>query len=279
MPGIDRLRVRRSFDTQAHEYDRHAVVQKRVLERLLRLLPPDIQPARVLDIGSGTGALLQKLSKSYPDSRLVGLDMAFGMGLAARERLVGDSHAEFLTADAEHLPFAGSTFDLVVSTSTFQWLETLEAAFVELQRVLIPGGRFCFALFGSRTLFELRDSYRTAVERVARGAIDRTHSFKDTDDVATALSLVGLEAEYLVSELEVEFHPDVQHLLRSKRRIGAGNAAPVGSRNLSERRVMVAMMDEYQRLFGADDGIPATYEVIYGVGRKGVPTWQPALGI
>lgn len=268
MPGIDRQQVRRSFDSHAGEYDRHAVVQKRVLDRLLQLLPPDLKPARVLDIGSGTGVLLQRLARKYAGCRLVGVDMALGMGMAARERLAGDDRVGFVTADAEHLPFDDASFDLVVSTSTFQWLETLEPAFAELKRVLASGGRFCFALFGDRTLFELRDSYRSAVAKVGRGAVDRTHSFKGSDDVATGLSVVGLEAEYLVSELEREIHPDVPHLLRSIRRIGAGNAASGGGRTLAERRVMMEMMAGYRREFGRHDGIPATYEVIYGVGMK-----------
>lgn len=268
MPQIDRRRVRRSFDAQAHEYDRHAVVQKRVLDRLVRLLPQGLLPERILDIGSGTGALLHKLSAIYPDATLTGLDMALGMGVTARARVSGNHRIDFVTADAEHLPFADESYDMVLSTSTFQWLDRLEPAFLELKRVLRPGGRFFFALFGSRTLFELRDSYRVAVDRVGRGSVDRTHSFKSPDDVAAALGVAGVEAEFLISELERERHPDVPHLLRSIRRIGAGNASSGGSKGLSERRVMVSMMEEYQRSFGTGWGIPATYEVIYGVGKK-----------
>ncbi|GAM08061.1 malonyl-[acyl-carrier protein] O-methyltransferase [Geobacter sp. OR-1] len=268
MPGIDRLKVRRSFDAQAHEYDRHAVVQKRVIDRIVRLLPPDISPGLILDIGSGTGALLQRMAARYAESRLMGLDMAFGMGVAARDRLAGNSRVQFVTADAEHLPFSDGSFDLVLSTSTFQWLERLEPAFMELRRVLQPEGRFCFALFGEQTLFELRDSYRAALAKEGKGSPDRTHRFKSSDNVATALAVAGLELEYLVSELEVDHYPDVPHLLRSIRRIGAGNAAPGSSRGLSERRVMLGMMAEYQRVFGGDGRIPATYEVIYGVVRK-----------
>jgi malonyl-CoA O-methyltransferase len=269
MSGIDRQRVRRSFDSQAHEYDRHAIVQKRVLERFVRLLPSSPEPTEILDIGSGTGVLLEKLAVSYPEARLVGLDMAFGMGMAARDRLAGNDRTGFVTADAENLPFAAASFDLVVSTSTFQWLETLEPAFKELHRVLKPGGRFCFALFGRQTLFELRDSYRLAVQAAGVAGSDRTHSFKDVDYVGTALQLAGLEKEYLVSELEIETHPDVPHLLRSIRRIGAGNAVSMAGRGLAERRVMLTMMEHYRKEFGNENGVPATYEVIYGVGRKG----------
>ncbi len=269
MLGIDRQRVRRSFDSQANEYDRHAIVQKRVLERFVRLLPSAPEPGRILDVGSGTGVLLKKLAERYPGARLVGLDMAFGMGLAARERLAANDRVTFVTADAENIPFVPASFDLVVSTSTFQWLESLEPAFNEITRLLRPGGRFCFALFGRQTLFELRDSYRLAVERAGVGGSDRTHTFKDVDYVRTVLRLAGLEEEYLASELEIETHPDVTHLLRSIRRIGAGNAIRSAGRGLAERRVMLAMMEHYRKEFGNENGVPATYEVIYGVGRKG----------
>lgn len=268
MLQIDRCRVRRSFDSQAHEYDRHAIVQKRVLERFLRLLPSGVNPVSLLDIGSGTGALLQKLVGRYPAAELVGLDMAYGMGVTARERLADNRRVSFITADAERLPFVDAAFDLVVSTSTFQWLETLDTAFTQISRILKPGGRFCFALFGAKTLFELRESYRAAEKSLGHMAADRTHRFKGVDDVAPAIPLAGLEAEYLTSELEVEIHQDVPHLLRCIRQIGAGNAAPAVGRGFAERRVMLDMMELYRREYGRVDGIPATYEVIYGIGRK-----------
>lgn len=268
MGGISRQKVRNSFHEQAHEYDRHAVVQKRVLERLIHLMPQNLMPGRILDIGSGTGALLQRMAAIYPESILTGVDMAFGMAETARGKVAGNQSVQFVTADAEHLPFDGQSFDLVLSTSTFQWLEHLEPAIRELRRVLKPGGHYCFALFGSRTLFELRESYRNALQIAGEGLADRSHNFKSPDDVAAALGVAGLEAEYLISELEVEEHPDVPHLLRAIKRIGAGNAAPEGSRGLSGRRVMLIMMEEYKRLFGREKGVPATYEVIYGVGRK-----------
>lgn len=261
---IDRQKVRDSFHRQANDYDCHAVVQCRVVEKVVGMLQAQhLSPARLLDIGAGTGRLLGRVTELYPEASAVGADLAPGMCRAAAENLVG-KRVQMVNADAENLPFDQGSFDLVLSTSTYQWLSSLDQAFSEANRVLAPGGLFCFALFGERTLFELRDSYQSALS----GASDRSHSFFSSSEVEEALERVGFAGATVTSELEVEMHPDVPELLRSLKRIGAGTTAPVAANGLSERRIMLDMMAAYRSDFGREDGIPATYEVIYGVARK-----------
>jgi len=134
--------------------------------------------------------------------------------------------------------------------------------------VLAPEGCFVFALFGERTLFELRTSYRSAWERAGLGPEERTHTFHVSPVVEAALERAGFKVSQITAELEVEYHPDVPALLRSLKRIGAGNAAPAGSRGFAERRVMLEMMEIYRRHYSVDGLIPATYEVIYGKAGK-----------
>jgi malonyl-CoA O-methyltransferase len=98
---------------------------------------------------------------------------------------------------------------------------------------------------------------------------DRTHAFHAASEIEAALGRAGFTDSLVSVELEVEYHPDVPALLRSLRRIGAGNTAPAGSRGLAERRVMLEMMDIYKREHAVDGRIPATYEVIYGKTGKG----------
>ncbi len=261
---IDRLKVRDSFHRQANDYDCHAVVQCRVVAKVVDMLQAQqLTPARILDVGAGTGRLLGRVTELYPEASAVGADLAPGMCRAAAENLAG-RRVEMVNADAESLPFAPESFDLVLSTSTYQWLSSLDQAFSEARRVLAPGGLFCFALFGEKTLFELRDSYRSALS----GGADRSHSFFSKSEVEEALQRVGFTGPTVASELEVEMHPDVPELLRSLKRIGAGSTAPVAASGLSERRIMLDMMAAYRKKFGGEDGIPATYEVIYGLARK-----------
>ena len=262
--AIDRQKVRHSFHRQAADYDSHAVVQRRVVERLTAILrSEELHPLRLLDVGAGTGRLLAKLLKMYPDAFVVGADLAFGMCRTASGNVAAE--APVINADAERLPFTDQSFDLVLSTSTFQWLTTLDVAFAEALRVLEPGGVFCFALFGEKTLFELRESYQA----VLKGGADRTHSFFSGSEVLSALQRVGFAEPKVTSEMEVEWHADVPEMLRSLKKIGAGSASPVAGRGLSERRTMLDMMEVYRQRYGREDGgVPASYEVVYGVGRK-----------
>ena len=264
--GIDRQKVRESFHRQATDYDGHAVVQGRVVQRLIGLLQAQrVAPERLLDVGAGTGKLLARLRDLYPAAFAVGADLALGMCRAASVNVPAE-RARLVNADAEKLPFAAGAFDLVLSTSTFQWLPCLDHAFAEVQRVLAPGGLFCFALFGEQTLFELRSSYKAALN----GGADRTHSFFPQAEVLAALQRVGFSDATASSEMEVELHPDVPELLRSLKRIGAGTATPHSAKGFSERRVMLDMMEVYRQRYGRDGAVPASYEVIYGIGRKPV---------
>lgn len=267
MAGIDRQRVKGSFHRQAAAYDDHARVQQRVVASLLEQVQLKVAgPARILDVGSGTGRLLAGLHRVYPHARLFGADLAFGMCLTARAHL-DKCGVNLVTADAESLPFVDGVFDLVTSTSTFQWLTTLEHAFAQVRRVLVPGGFFLFALFGERTLFELKHAHQMALNQEVSRIEDVTHGFFTPHAVESALCGAGFEQGHVASRLEVEYHHDVSALLRSLKRIGAGNATQKPARGLSGRRQMLAMMEIYVREYGSAGGIPATYEVVYGMGR------------
>jgi malonyl-CoA O-methyltransferase len=269
MAEIERDLVKKSFDCHADQYDTLAAVQKKVTDRFAEQLERSISsPASLLDIGAGTGRLLEKISQIFPDTDLVGIDLAFGMTTVARNRLEHISRAAIICSDAENLPFCDNAFDIVVSTSTYQWVSPLERAFAEVYRVLKPAGRFCFTLFGEKTLFELRDSYSKAVIEADRSTGDRTHRFATEKEVLTAMTASGFKGCNVHGEMEREIHSDVPALLRSIKGIGAGNAARNRDSGLSGRSAMLRMMEIYSESYGRTGGVQATYHVLYGVGDK-----------
>ena len=76
-PEVDKTRVRRHFSQHAEDYDRYAVVQKRVVDQLLeRLRATNDFNGPVLEVGTGTGSLGRQFSTLYPQHLLVISDLA-----------------------------------------------------------------------------------------------------------------------------------------------------------------------------------------------------------
>lgn len=260
--------VRQHFSAHASEYDHYAQVQKRVVSGLIARLPEDLDSCRLaLDLGTGTGDLARQLQERMPDLSLILSDIAHTMTCSALGRL---RHAVAFDADAEVLPLRSESIDLVVSASMYQWVNDLHRAFSEVARVLQPGGLFAFALFGSGTLRELRTSHTAALAEQGETGSSHMQTFPDESAVLAALQSSGLTGG-LESLDEREEHPDVPHLLRSLKRIGAQNASANRPTGLSGRRTTERMMQIYKELYGFDGKIPATYQVIYGLARKSSP--------
>jgi malonyl-CoA O-methyltransferase len=165
--------------------------------------------------------------------------------------------------DAEALPVRTAAFDLVLSTSTFQWLPRLEPALAECARAARPGGRLVLALFAERTLQELKAAWRAAAGR----APDRTHRFASAAEVRRALVLAGLSVIWLEEQELVERHPDARAVLRSLKAIGAQNATP-GGQGLAGRRTTLEAMRRYEADHGRHGGVPVTWHVVYAVASR-----------
>jgi ubiquinone/menaquinone biosynthesis C-methylase UbiE len=97
-------------------------------------------PARVLDVGCGTGYLLRLLARQWPEaSELAGLDPAPSM-IEAAAASADDPRLRFSVGTAERLPFPDGSFDLVVTTTSFDHWSDQQAGLRECARVLAPGG-------------------------------------------------------------------------------------------------------------------------------------------
>jgi arsenite methyltransferase len=99
---------------------------------------------RVLDLGSGAGTdSLVAAQMVGPEGRVTGIDMTPEMLAKARASAaeMGAENVEFLDAEAERLPFADASFDVVISNGVIDLIPDKDAVFSELFRVLRPGGR------------------------------------------------------------------------------------------------------------------------------------------
>jgi len=98
----------------------------------------------VLDLGSGAGTdSLVAAQMVGHEGSVTGIDMTPEMLAKARRAAaaMGAANVEFVESEAERLPFADASFDVVVSNGVIDLIPDKDAVFAELHRVLAPGGR------------------------------------------------------------------------------------------------------------------------------------------
>lgn len=96
---------------------------------------------RALELGCGSGVFLERAATT--PAAIVALDLSMELIAQARDK-VGGRGVSFCCGNAEGLPFADRTFDVVYGSSILHHLN-LRSALGELFRVLRPGGRLVFA--------------------------------------------------------------------------------------------------------------------------------------
>ena len=143
----------RYHDVAAHDYDSKwgidfgEIGAAQVLAKVRRALgrePP--RYARSLEIGAGTGYFSLNLLRAGVIARATCSDISTGMLATLREnaaRLGLEVRTE--RVDAERLPFADESFDLVLGHAVLHHIPDLQRAFAEFARVLAPGGTVLFA--------------------------------------------------------------------------------------------------------------------------------------
>ena len=262
--------VRRAFERAAATYDGHAVLQREVAARLAQHLDPiRLGPARIVDLGCGTGDSFAELGRRFPKAGLVGIDLAHAMLERARarspawKRLLRARTPALVCADAERLPLATASAQLVFSNLALQWCRP-EMAFAEVARILEAGGLFIFSTFGPDTLKELRAAF------AAVDAYEHVNPFVDMHDLGDALVHAGLAEPVMEMEVITLEYASVESVARDLKAIGAGNALPGRSRGLSGRGRWQRMVDRYERE-RRNGALPATYEVVYGHAWKVAP--------
>jgi ubiquinone/menaquinone biosynthesis C-methylase UbiE len=102
--------------------------------------------ARLVDIACGTGLFLAEIKRNYPRLAVTGIDLSAPYLAVARRRLAAWSRVALAEANAEALPFADASVDIVTCVYLFHELPRAARHKVaaEIGRVLKPGGRFIY---------------------------------------------------------------------------------------------------------------------------------------
>ena len=249
MPKTAKETVKHNFSKYALTYDKYAKVQQETAKKLAGLLPDNA--AQILDIGCGTGLLTKLLRGKYKGGRICALDISPEMILEAKKK-VGD--AEYIVADAEE--FSQTVpFDLIVSNAAFQWLKDLEAALISFKKLLCPGGRMVFSIFGPLTFHELYWTLRSCLHK---NVFISSKAFHGKTEIEKILARVFKKAT-IKEEVLLEKNKSLKDLLMKIKYTGTQGQGITGAGYLGKEALK--KMEELYRT--KHKGLEATYQIFF----------------
>jgi len=199
-PDPVKAQVAAHWERRAAHFDEdfgHSIAspaERAAWDRILDLVIPAGGPHDALDAGCGTGFLALELAAR--GHRVTGIDFAPSMVARAREKAAASGLAvRFDQGDAENLPFAAGSFDLVVSRHVLWTLPHPERALDEWLRVLRPGGRLAVidgAQYNDATAPPQRENARNSPEYAAIGDKLPFYGGRPREEIEVLLRARGL---------------------------------------------------------------------------------------
>lgn len=159
-----------------------------------------LRPSRLLEIAAGTGALARRLAAVLPaETEIIATDLNSAM-LDMASTLGTERPVEWRVADAQQLPFADASFDLVACQFGAMFFPDRPLAYAEIRRVLRPGGVFLFNVWDHIGSNELADTVTQALAQAfpndpPRFLARTPHGYHDIGQLRADLAAGGFEHE------------------------------------------------------------------------------------
>lgn len=249
---INKQKIAESFGRSADKYDSVANLQRQVADTLLaKLAAVSSRNSICLDLGCGTGYSIPALQNQF--DQVVGLDLAEGMLAYSKAR----HSANWVCADAEKIPLAHASVDVVFSSLAVQWCEDLPALFASLKRIVKPGGKIFMATLGPQTLHELRSAWRQVDGYV------HVNKFVSSTEVLAALQAVNFATVRLDKSEIILNYNELRELTYELKTLGAHNMNAGQGAGLTSPKKIKKLKQSYENFRNEAGCLPATYEVFY----------------
>jgi ubiquinone/menaquinone biosynthesis C-methylase UbiE len=199
----------------------------------------------VLDVACGTGIVARLAAERMATGRVVGLDLNAGMLKVARAVPTTGASIEWREGSALSLPFADSSFALVLCQLGLQFFPDRPLALREMKRVLRPSGRVGLSVYSSIERTPAAHAFATALDRCLgpdASKIKRAeHVFPAADDLGALLAAAGFERITLSTVTQHITFPSALDYVRFQL-IATPMAGLLGDRNTAERESIIAQV-------------------------------------
>lgn len=203
-----KLSVERNFDQSVHIYDafeeKHHLFEG-LTRRLCELVAP-ATPARILDVGCGTGISTKVLAETFPYSPVVyAIDISERMLAKARERCAGRPGIYIVRADAERLAECfNEAFDAVFYTASIFLIPNFRASLDQACRLVLPGGIVAMSFYAG--LFD------EAGNDAVAAALPGTKYQYGAVRLPELKGFLGARKDFTMREVEYRFEADREFL-------------------------------------------------------------------
>ncbi len=210
---------------------------------------------RILDLGAhdGTAGTL------IPGDHVIFTDTAIRFARAHGRKGV--------VCDEDRLPFADSSFDLILSAVSLSTVNDLPGALVQIRRALRPGGVFLAGFVGGASLAGVRHAMIEAELGAGGGAAARIHPMIDAREAPALLQRAGFANPVVDTQTRTVRYGSPASMLRDVRGMGESNILETRGRKPLARGTVRILSDAVSRLSDPDGRIPAELELVFMTGR------------
>ena len=249
---IDKAAMTHSFSAAAQSYDAVAELQRGVADQLFEHCPkPSAEREfnRVLDLGCGTGYSLPKLQKKSGAEAVYAMDIATGMLKKASDQ----SDARLLCGDAENIPLADNSVNLIFSSMALQWCQVPQRWLSEVQRVLAPNGLALITTVGTESLVELKQAWQQVDQYV------HVNQFVDEQSIPAAINNTDLQLSNWQTHHQTRYYPRLRDITHELKALGAHNVNRGRPSGLTGRKRMAALIAAYDEQ-RKPEGLPVSWQ-------------------
>jgi malonyl-CoA O-methyltransferase len=205
-----------NFSSKVNEYNLKANIQKKVAKKLCQIFVENIDgkipnKIKILDLGSGTSFVSRNLLKNIDNCEIYELDLSLKM---LNNYQKNSKKISKICGDIENLPFAESSFDVVISSFSLQWLENYEELFSNLYKILKAGGILAFSIPDNKSFEELKDSPFSI------------NKMPDNQELSNILLKNRFNKKTLINEKNYEKFSNLIEILKSFKKIGVNYSLP-----------------------------------------------------
>lgn len=250
---LNKNRIKKRFARAAATYDNQAVIQLKVADRLLTLLGRYTArpPKRVLEIGCCTGLLTSQFAELYSGlTKLYVNDLVPEFKQIVANRVAGNVNVDFLEGDIETVALPDD-IDLVISSSTFHWLDDLPSLFSRLAEHMTPEGTLAFSMYSRDNLWELREITGIGLNYYGLDELKRL--------VAQHFRVLACEEELVTFKFR-----DPLDILHHMRETGVNSI----DEDLWSRSRLNDFIKQYRDRFADQDMVRLTYHPVYFIARN-----------